>query len=310
MQVRSADQFAGEPSSNMLFLMFVYLVVTMLSSACLGISPTPLYSITNGFVHLSFYPLPLDVMHGTRGTGYVNVTITDIGYQGNDVMTLHTCCLDDQIGTLMDEKFSVDFAFDGPKWFVFNISVIGVRLGRTNMRFYVSKNSSQFYRHVSSSSGDHVERARSERDLTYYKETNLINKNKSQRNEGIPETSERVDSSNFSDDALSTHGIPLSRQHRDLDVDLVERTNVTYEWPDTERWLLGRYEVVVKRPVNWFEPWLDYLVMVFIGLNMLGVGGQIDAEEVLYLVKKPAAVSICMFCRFGVLPAVSISINQ
>ena len=142
------------------------------------------------------------------------------------------------------------------------------------------------------------------------KETNFINKNKSQRNEGIPETSERVDirdwhiQSNSSDDALSTHDIPSSRQHRDLDVDLVERTNVTYEWPDTEWWFLGHYEVVVKRPVNWLEPWLDYLVMVFIGLNMLGVGGQIDAEEVLYLVKKPAAVSICMFCRFGVMPAV------
>ena len=230
-------------------------------------------------------------------------------------MTLHTCCLDDQIGTLVDEKFSVDFALDGPKWFVFNISVRGVRLGRTNIRFYISKNSSQFDRHVSSSSGDHVERARSMRYLTY-KVTNLINNNKSQINEGIPETSDMVDirdwytQNNFSDDALSTHASPSSRQRRDLDVTLVERTNVTYEWPDTEWWLLGRYEVVVTRPVNWLEPWLDYIVMVFIGLNMLGVGGQIDAEEVLYLVKKPAAVSIGMFCRFGVMPAVSIPINQ
>ena len=294
------------------------LVVTMLSSTCMcsGISPTPRYFITNGFVHLSFYPLPLDILHGTRGTGYINVTVTDIiGYQGNDVMTLHTCCLDDQIGTLAEETFSIDFTLDGPKWFVFNISVVGVRLGRANIRFYVSKNYSQFDRRVSSSSGDHVERARSERDLTYHKETSLINKVKSRTNEGVPETSDRVDppdwhtQANFSEYALTKHDLsPLSRQRRDLDVNLVKRSNVSYE--NTEWWLLGRYEVVVKRPVNWLEPWLDYLVMVFIGLNMLGVGGQIDAEEVLYLVKKPAAVSICMFCRFGVMPAVSISINQ
>ena len=113
------------------------LVLAMLISICSGISPTPRYSITNGFVHLYFYPLPLELMHGSQETRYVNVTVTDIGYQGNDVMTLHTCCLDDQIGTLVDEKFRVDFALNGPKWFAFNISVLGVHLGRANIRFYV-----------------------------------------------------------------------------------------------------------------------------------------------------------------------------
>jgi predicted Na+-dependent transporter len=87
------------------------------------------------------------------------------------------------------------------------------------------------------------------------------------------------------------------------------RTNNSPEWPGSEWWLLGSYEVVVKRPANWIEPWLDYLVIIFIGMNMLGVGGQIDAEEVLYLVKKPAAVSVGMLCRFGVMPAVSINIH-
>ena len=45
----------------------------------------------------------------------------------------------------------------------------------------------------------------------------------------------------------------------------------------------------------------------FISVNLLGIGGQINLDEFVHLLKCPLAVSIGMLSRFAVMPAVRLS---
>ena len=70
-------------------------------------------------------------------------------------------------------------------------------------------------------------------------------------------------------------------------------------------WLPFVYEITVT---NRADPACFYLSAVVLGLmalNMIAIGGQVDGNEVIYLLKQPMAVGIGLLCRFGIIPAVS-----
>ena len=71
-------------------------------------------------------------------------------------------------------------------------------------------------------------------------------------------------------------------------------------------WITTEYPVLVSSPTNRAGPYLHYTVMVLVALNLFGVGGQIDGDEAVELLKKPLSVTIGFFCRFAVIPAVSL----
>ena len=48
-------------------------------------------------------------------------------------------------------------------------------------------------------------------------------------------------------------------------------------------------------------------MLVIIGISLVGVGGQLDVDEIIYLLKKPIAIAVTAGARFIVMPAVSFT---
>lgn len=74
-------------------------------------------------------------------------------------------------------------------------------------------------------------------------------------------------------------------------------------------WLPQSYGVTVKSHPNAASIYLSLVTLGLIGINLVGVGGQIDGDQCIRLLKKPMVISIGMLCRFGVMPAVSRTLN-
>ena len=66
--------------------------------------------------------------------------------------------------------------------------------------------------------------------------------------------------------------------------------------------------VVVRNAPARAEVYLNAMALLMIGVNLIGIGGQVDSVEVVYLVRRPLSLAVGLFCRFGVMPAVSTSI--
>jgi len=66
--------------------------------------------------------------------------------------------------------------------------------------------------------------------------------------------------------------------------------------------------VVVRNPPARAEVYLNAMALLMIGVNLIGIGGQVDSVEVVYLVRRPLSLAVGLFCRFGIMPAVSTSI--
>ncbi len=73
-------------------------------------------------------------------------------------------------------------------------------------------------------------------------------------------------------------------------------------------WMAYTYDVTVKNAPQSVKFYLSAVVLGLIALNLVGVGGQVDGDQVIRLLKKPLAVGVGMLCRFGILPAVSTRI--
>ena len=63
--------------------------------------------------------------------------------------------------------------------------------------------------------------------------------------------------------------------------------------------------VVVRNPHNYAEAYMNAMALLMVGVNLVGIGGQVDSVEVVYLVKRPLSLAVGLVCRFGIMPAVS-----
>ena len=63
--------------------------------------------------------------------------------------------------------------------------------------------------------------------------------------------------------------------------------------------------LVVRNPPNHAEVYLNAMALIMVGVNLVGIGGQVDSVEVVYLVRRPLSLAVGLFCRFGIMPAVS-----
>jgi hypothetical protein len=59
-------------------------------------------------------------------------------------------------------------------------------------------------------------------------------------------------------------------------------------------------------PVDPFTKYLQYALMTVVGINIVGLGGQVQGEVMLKLIQKPFTLGLGMFCRLALMPAVSI----
>ena len=81
-----------------------------------------------------------------------------------------------------------------------------------------------------------------------------------------------------------------------------DNATLLHEWrlpPDDD------LQVVVRNPHNYAEVYMNALALLMVGVNLVGIGGQVDSVEVVYLVKRPLSLAVGLVCRFGIMPAVS-----
>ena len=69
------------------------------------------------------------------------------------------------------------------------------------------------------------------------------------------------------------------------------------------------YDIIVKNKPSQVPLYLSCVVLSLMALNLIAVGGQIDGEEMISLVKRPLAIGIGLICRFGVMAAVSMILS-
>ena len=280
-------------------------------------------SHVNAYVHLSFYPLNFAVTRGTLATGFVNVTVqSDVTPEMP--LKLHMCCVDAEVASMTDPGHVIELPRNQSST-IFNISIRGLVLGRTAIRFYISRNVTLLADvNRTSHAYDVIVNHDSPNAVTQSHDESMPRRNTSimENSSFALELPSEVTSptltlevTNVTDTDLpldrrramtNTTSEPRSRSRTPRGVG-VTNFNVS-NYPDENLqiwWLPSQYHVMVVNPPNRAEAFLNYIVMVMIAVNLVGVGGQLDTEEVLYLLKKPLAVGVGLFCRFGVIPAVS-----
>jgi len=78
-------------------------------------------------------------------------------------------------------------------------------------------------------------------------------------------------------------------------------TGVTRRW-----WLADEYQIAVVSPVQrTTSSVLCYIILTLTALNLVGIGGQLDCDEAIQMLRRPSPVAVGLFCRFAVMPAVS-----
>ena len=214
----------------------------------------------------------------------------------------------------------INFLPEGPSWFIFNITVYGIRLGKTNIRFYISKNLTESFQRRDPDMAPDEQRTKdydsyidSTDDGERKKDSEFIFWNVDEEYHAdlklgirkVHENSRNEISTDRSPTTTMTGAIPSGFQDLAGGELIGQGVNYSNEWPGNQWWLLGSYELVIERPINSIESWLDYTVMALTAINLIAIGGQIDGDEALYLIKKPTVLSVALFSRFGVMPAVS-----
>ncbi len=223
--------------------------------------------VVNGFVRLAFYPLPLAIPHRSVALGEVNVSI-ETGYEAPQYSMefLHMESADTSVASLLPGSEQV-IHLDRTSWSVFNVTLYGNKLGQTSLKFYFSTNHSGFRSHSA--------------DM--------------RRTLDTPQSSK-----------TGTTAFSSNSERDSQPVSIRGQSNVVYHsaYPKPV-WIPTEYVILVKHPGHWIERYLDYVTMAMVTLNMIGIGGQMDVEQILCLVKKPVAITAALLCRFGVMPAVS-----
>ncbi|ELU09519.1 hypothetical protein CAPTEDRAFT_223681 [Capitella teleta] len=180
-------------------------------------------------VHLHFTPSALDVIAGQIVE--VNVNVTAYHSDHAALYTLHYCCTDDSI---VEVDPGTPLSIRNDSWISQSIKVRGIQLGRTKLRFYVTRE----------------------------------------------DFNQSLVSSNYSS---------------------WENNSDNQQW-----WLRDEYAVIVKRSHSPVRIYLNYALMGLISINLMAIGGQVNLNEMVKLVKKPIGLSVAFLCRFAFVPALGL----
>ena len=282
----------------------------------------------NGFMHLSFLPDPLVLSLGSQASGYVNVSV-DEHAAPNLPLRLGLCCLDTGVAVVAHPR---QYLLIRNLSALVPIQVRGLKLGRTSLKFYITRGSYI----LDGGEGDEVGaegrvvRSVQEKTTSLYSQDSVLPAGDlpSADCAALHWSHGPVRAQRTSRDTDTEHrhlprdvkpAVQLRRQPRDTDPGRSAKRRAKPPArnmdpppfaPNTSSdplvwWIPEEYEVVVGRPDMTAATYLQYVIMVLVGLNLVGVGGQVDGEEMINLLKRPMAVCVGLFCRFGIIPAVS-----
>ena len=114
------------PKSNTSFYTMLFTLLYLHLGLC------DVIPLVNGYVRLSFNPPNLVASRGTRVSGYVNISI-DEDVQPQDSLLIHSCCLDQHVA-----KLKQDTSSPLKDNFMFSLEIIGKKLGRSAVKFYIA----------------------------------------------------------------------------------------------------------------------------------------------------------------------------
>ena len=222
----------------------------------------------NAYVDLGFEPTFVEVVSERTITEKVNVSISDL-FAPLHIRTGTTwvwpCCTDSKVATLINPQ-TVELSPTGNLTSILKVTIEGHDLGRTAIKFIVRKNISSAQDHDNQLLADLIKEQ-------HHRPAQLL--------------------------------APGPVMHGQLPDDLVDLATLTLNGSGAT-WLLPyEYEVKVTNGHDPAQFYLSAILFGFMAINMIGIGGQVDGELMIYLMKKPMAISISLLCRFGIIPAVS-----
>lgn len=251
-------------------------------------------------LQLHFVPTRLEIIDGHNASGYVNVTFVlkenvDVEKLTEDFM-MQWCCVHDHIAGVMSSQEIIPIR--NPSSYGFYLTMRGLKLGRTQVRFFImSKDSQSMHQNQSP-----VWSTESSRSI----------------NATILEPTESVSMLHYSHtgDYSATHEPDSSRPAQSTKLTPSQRAGSMPEndhscpkngSPDHLEvwWLQNEYETIVKNPERPGGRYLNYALMGLVAVNLVALGGHINLNEAVDFVKKPIGLTLAFFCRFGIIPAVS-----
>lgn len=302
----------------------------------------------NGFIHLHFRPPVLRLHPGDVTSGRIDVAVhdaADLDSSGSPwIVRIRPCCLDPAIAEVDRSPDDVvlrldNFRSSSAADVSFQVAVRGLRMGRTALRFYVTKNCSLVTRRArqscAASGGRHDDdqdpvtslqrRPRmhskiTEEDDPYGNNESAVESFENEAKVKVNHSRSRSTEVNNDTVASFPGGATIANSssvsffapvldYYDDDDDVTHNgSDVTTTTTTTgvRWWIPQEYHVIVCRPVDRSTMvWFSYLLMVLTSVNLVGAGGQVDPTEAMAVLRRPTTLAIGLFSRFAVTPVVS-----
>lgn len=334
-----------------LVLMLGYFVM-LVSDEVELLNTTPVAAHRNvvGYIGARFTPRVLRVSQDSTATGQVHVTVQSPHRFSDNSLdrrllqpAVHACIVDPSVATASWYAVNSDrrrptevtacsvppAVYDSSLQSrkrpevatIYLVRVRGVLIGRSAVRFYVTKTPPQTNSKTdTTAAGMHLQlnsdvRARTSsynHDVIVTPESSRNHVRSAQVQEPDSATDKTVmDANGESDNAsdarvacgLSTN---VTGECRDVSAaashDVQPAVTVLQQW-----WLSDECPVVVVSPVQQKTAnVLCYVLITLTAVNLVSIGGQLDCDEAIQLLRRPSSLAVGLFCRFAILPAVSL----
>ena len=287
-----------------------------------------------GYISVRFTPEVLRVSQGDTVTGHVHVAVQSHNsvYRRPSQPSLRACVVDQSVTTVSWSTVDTDHRTDLgacsllPSVYVWEstdrpevaaiylVQVRGVLIGRSAVRFYViktqtgsstgagSRHNQTVGLHTGSNNGD----------LVVTPEDHVTSQNHVTTAQVVDQTATQSNANVVRDDesygrVVCRHSVNVTECLDELDANARASyvVSVTQRW-----WVADEYQIVVVSPVRrTTADVLCYLLLTLTAVNLVGVGGQLDCDEATRLLRRPSALAVGLFCRFAVMPAVSLHLK-
>jgi len=296
-----------------LVLILGYFMLLVTDEADVDTNTLAMHRNIAGYLRVRFSPEVVRVSQGETATGHVHVTVQSHHYIDNSEQDLRApaldaCVVDRTVATASwssddTELTTCSLLSSVHVWeetaarrevaVIYAVAVHGVLIGRSAVRFYVIKTGSD----VTTNETAH----RNYNQLAMNDDLAVIT---SPHNHLTQQTVTQSNANDVSDDVSR---LPINVSNSVNMVDMKPGANdvitVTQRW-----WVADEYEIIVMSAVRRTTvDLLSYLLLAVTTVNLVGAGGQFDCDEAAQLVRRPPALAVGLFCRFAVMPAVSLT---
>ena len=330
-----------------LILMLGYFVLLVSDEVELNSTAFVVHRNVVGYIGVRFTPQILRVSQHDTATGQVHVTVHSHRFGGDDNSAhgrppaLHACVVKPSVAAARWSTVGTDLrptdvaacssllppAADHSSQSTnrsdtattYSVTVRGVLIGRSAVRFYVTKTQTTSKTAAAAAAAGvvHSDARQNQTVYTPHNDDAVIVTESSQNHvitaqvetaDGVTdETLTQYKANGLSDDASYVRVVCNVTDCRH--VSELQDSASTYDVSVTVRrwWLANEWQIVVVSPVQQTTANLLYYVIVTLtAVNLIGIGGQLDCDEATQLLRRPSSLAVGLFCRLALVPAVSL----